>query len=332
MSNAKLAVSVLILAAALCLPAPSALAQGQITKGEKLDPSSNGPSVVEDMEDVIARAQSSPPQRSGEGKPEPGTWVVPSIRGTYYPHSGTHNLVNKWGDTCMGIDFPEPVDVCGAYFAGQAGEGAWTTGVRVIGFRNGEEVQHTDWFDDIDETPSWFEMDLHNVDRIEIQAVPVLGGAGWYALDDLTFTTQTPEGVPVETVLDFEDVPHHTTLTGSGYAGLTWEIGTGDFLSDQAIHPPQVPPGYEEQPSEQPPLRAAPRANLGTAPDLVRTFQRVVRGDAGQYSYPPRRRDNRDTHRRWRSTPGPARRSGQNAPGRRRRTASSAARSRCRRR
>ena len=269
----------------------SVLAAGETIVGEQLDPAAYGPSIVESLEDVMAREAARPPQWMANPKArngEPGTWVVPGRRSTSAPRSGAHHATNKWGDTEMGIGFPELVDVHGAYFAGQGGEGSWTTGIRAIGYRSGVEIDRTEWFDEVGADPMWFEMNLCGVDRIVIWSQPVVGGAGWYAMDDFTFTfvEDTGQG-PI--VLDFEDLDYRTSLTGSYYAGLTWEAGSGDFEAkgQQAIHHPLKPPGTEE---DEPPAAGGQRSSAqdgGTLPELQMDFQAVKRGDAGQWSYPP---------------------------------------------
>lgn len=105
---------------------------------EILDRSKIGPSVIEHMDEVIVRdlaLRKQGPRRRGGRNGAQGTWVVPSRGATYYPKSGQHYITNKWGDTRMGIGFPTPTDVLGVYVAGQAGEGVWTDGLRVIGYR-----------------------------------------------------------------------------------------------------------------------------------------------------------------------------------------------------
>ena len=219
----------LTVVAILFIPVGAALAEGETIAGERLDTSTYGPGIIESMDQVIARHRAAPP--TGPVDPNArefryGSWAVPSRRATTFPHSGSHNVVNKWGDTRMGIGFPNVVDVHGAYLAGQAGEGAWATGLRVVGYLEGEEVASTDWFRDIGNEPIWFEMNLCGVDRIVILSEPVLEGGGWYGMDDLTFTVAAPYSQgPI--ILDFEDLSYNTTLSGSLYAGLTWEWGTG---------------------------------------------------------------------------------------------------------
>ena len=119
-----------------------------------------------------------------------GYWSFPS-RGSAYPHSGTHSLINAWGCTLIGFQFPEPVNVMGAYFAAQGLE-PWTTAIRAHGYLDGVQISTTDWFNDIDEFPDWFAMNLFNVDRVVIESVPRDDGIGWYGMDDLTFVIPEP--------------------------------------------------------------------------------------------------------------------------------------------
>jgi hypothetical protein len=275
--------------AILFIPVGAALAEGETIAGERLDPSTYGPQIIESMDEVIARHRAAPP--TGPVDPNArefryGSWVVPSRRATTFPHSGSYNVVNKWGDTRMGIGFPNVVDVHGAYFAGQAGEGAWATGLRVAGYLEGEEVASTDWFRDIGDEPKWLEMNLCGVDRIVILSEPVLEGGGWYGMDDLTFTVTAPYSQG-PTILDFEDLSYNTTLSGSLYAGLTWEWGTG-FEVTEPVHAPQVPPDIELQRAQGEGEGApVPPRTAATIPDLDFEFLGVIRGDANSWSYPP---------------------------------------------
>ncbi|UCF34715.1 MAG: hypothetical protein JSV78_05300, partial [Phycisphaerales bacterium] len=174
---------------------PAALAQhGTTIEGEKLDPSTYGPSYVESMETAIARDRLTPrPIPEDQEQDRHGVWAVPTRGASRTPSSGAHYVVNKWGDTRMGIGFggvgettARQVNVHGAYFFGQSDQGVWTGGVKVIGYRDGLEVQETDWFRQIGAEPQWFAMNLREVDRIEIIAEPATNGGGWYGMDDLT--------------------------------------------------------------------------------------------------------------------------------------------------
>ena len=274
------------------LLASSAVAQQPIgDPGERLGPEAFGPGVVEEWEDAVLRDQAAPPRPPrGLRKPgEQGEWVVPSLRDTFYPNSGKHYVMNKWGDTRLGIGFPELVDVHGAFFAGQAAKGAWTTGVRVIGYRDGTVVRETPWFTDIDKSPTWFPMGLRGVNRIVIESQPVVNGGGWYAMDDLTYSVHTDGPVSADrmVVIDFEDVDYRTTLTGTQYAGLTWEAGQGDFSAGPVgIHAPQIPEGFEAQAPDTEGAPGGPDSGQdATGPTMGLNFVGVDLNDGN--AYPP---------------------------------------------
>ena len=122
-----------------------------------------------------------------------GEWYIPSDGYDSYPYSPPHVVINGWGASLMGIGFSEPINVLGAYFAGIEG-GPTAPGVRVHGYLDSVEVAITDWFNDIDTTPSWFAMNLNNVDRIVVEAILVerqgLPDAGWYQMDNLTYVPE----------------------------------------------------------------------------------------------------------------------------------------------
>ncbi len=277
--------------------APEPIQQQEVLRGERLDPALYAPGVVESMDEVIAREQARPadsffnPKARGN---QQGAWVVPRERATYRPHSGERYVTNTWGDTRMGIGFPDgPVTVVGAWVAGQgAGRGVWPAGLRVVGYRDGTEVGATAWFEGVRAEPSWLAIDLREVDRIVFEARPLSRSSAWYALDDLIYIRATADDptahAPV--VLDFEDCQPGQKLTGSEYAGLIWEEGTGDFKPDYlGIHKPHTPPEQEEEGvKEEAEEDGGPRGPRDvTLPFLGTTFQGVVRGDASQWSYPP---------------------------------------------
>lgn len=121
-----------------------------------------------------------------------GYWKVPNGGPTSYPATGIHNVINNFGDTELGITFNTSVHVLGTFIAGQGSPAVWTTGVRVHGFVDGIEVVTTDWFTDIDDEPDWWPLNLHAVDRVVFEAIPVLEGGGWFSIDAFTFE-HTPE-------------------------------------------------------------------------------------------------------------------------------------------
>ncbi|UCF13361.1 MAG: PKD domain-containing protein [Thermoplasmatales archaeon] len=268
---------------------------GEVVVGEILDSFHYGPGYVEHMDDSIARDlfQRSNLDLDLKENRQHGIWVVPSREANYYPHSGKHNVINKWGDTKMGIAFPTKADIHGAWFAGQGGgEGVWASSIRVIGYRNGKHTQTTDWFEDIDDIPTWFTINLQDVDRIVIEATPVFNGAGWYAMDDLTYTPKIKNEQEQSStiVIDFEDCFFNQNLNNSDFAGLTWETGTGDFYIDQDEMPtPQKSSNVDKKEFS---IKEGDSSNTRgnnpvSTPTLISNYQGVIRGDAVSWSYPP---------------------------------------------
>lgn len=280
-------------ACAIVLLGSPALADDQPLriKGQEIDSTHFGPSIIEPMSAAIARDQARPPGEMLNPKARNGAhgqWVIPSRGATCRPCSGDHYAMNKWGDTRMGIGFGELVDLHGAYIGGQSGPGVWTTAIRVVGYRDGLEVGDTGWYSQIGETLEWFDMDLRGVDRVVFEGVPVINGAGWFAMDDLTYTPQRPNGEQADMILiDFEDANYRQNLTGSDFAGLIWEEGTGEFELTDLVHTPQSPlleDGLESPARER---QISGGNQSGIAPDLQFEFQGVIRGDAGSFSFPP---------------------------------------------
>src|SRR5690606_41861090 len=102
--------------------------------------------------------------------------------------------------------------------------GAPARAVRFLGFRAGTEVAATPWIA-LGNRPQRIELGFTAVDRIEMRTAPYVERFGFVAIDDLAFA---PAGKPAQArVLDFEDLAHRQVLTGTRYAGLTWERGTG---------------------------------------------------------------------------------------------------------
>jgi hypothetical protein len=249
-------------------------------QGELLPPDAIGPTIVEGWDEVFAREIRDPAstydrhRRSGAQ----GTWGVPSIRRTGTAHSGIHYAANKWGDARMGIGFGATVDVSGAWILGQGDTTVWPASIEVVGYRAGAEVAHSAPFTSFSAEPAWFEMGLANVDRIEIRVDPLGGTTGQYGLDDFTFVK---DGRTV--VVDFEDKNYEDKLTGTGYAGLIWETGTGDFGGVNVVHAPlSQAPGLEQHDDEQQILGGG-----GTAPTLLSSFVGPHLGDIGAGYVPP---------------------------------------------
>ncbi|MEM7309131.1 MAG: hypothetical protein AAF682_20775 [Planctomycetota bacterium] len=238
--------------------------------GERLAPAFLGPGVVETMDQVLARAAAAPvypdPKVRGDA---PGEWRIPRRRDASPAHSGSGCAYNAWGDTRLGIGFPGEVTVRGLWIAGHGTRGAAARGVHAVGFRDGLEVARSEWLETLDDAPAWWALELAGVDRIELRARPSIDGAGWYAIDDLTFDEVTPDGTRERTV-DFEGLERGMRLTGSRYFGLDWEVGSGDFAArpratapEHAATPATASPSGSTAavaPSEPPAFRAAPPA------------------------------------------------------------------------
>ncbi|MEP0846553.1 MAG: hypothetical protein HRF50_06985 [Phycisphaerae bacterium] len=283
------------LAAATLLTSTFALAQETTIQGEPLDPADFGPQIIEDWATVVARdAQRREAEASivGPASPQFGEWAIPSPRAADRPHSGKLYVVNKNGATEMGIGFPSPVTVHGAFFVGQGAAGVRATCLRALGYRAGELVALSDWATDIGETPTWVSLELVAVDRIVIEAAPVYGNAAWYGMDDLTYSPVDDAGAPSGPmiVVDFEDATYKQTLTGGDYAGLIWETGPEGFVQPPEIVPAPVMQKKSPQSADESTIEdsaGAVRGGLGTLPTLQRNFQGVIRGDAGSMSAPP---------------------------------------------
>jgi hypothetical protein len=266
----------------------------KIIAGEVLNQDCYGPGYIEHVSDCITRDMllQSEKEIEGENK-QHGTWIIPSREATYYPYSGLHYVTNKWGDTKMGITFFTNVTVHGAWFAGQGGgKGVWASSIRVIGYQNGEETTISDWFEDIDDTPSWFAMNLKNVDRIVIEATPVFNNAGWYAMDDLTFSPIIKNGFESASVIviDFEDCSYNENLNESMYADLIWESGSGTCSTNQnTISKSQLTSNtnHNNMDTSKNNYRNSRFIRDNNTPALLTDYQGVIRGDATSWSYPP---------------------------------------------
>lgn len=266
--------------------------------GERVDPSTYGPSYIEDMQAVIERdvlrrlAELTLPPTPPE--PPLGEWVVPPASAARHARSGSFYLMNKWGAPHMYIGFPQRVHLHGAFVAGQGDAATAASCLRAIGYRDGQRVQITNWFVGLTAQPEWLEFDLADIDRVEIEVMPMLSGAAWFALDDLTYARVDSAGAPQAggtVVLDFEDTGYKQSLTGSGYAGLDWEQGSEGYqrLPD-ALPPPRAPrqPGLRIEPGgEDEPQGDGLISGVIDPPQLISQFEGVRRGDAGSNSYPP---------------------------------------------
>jgi hypothetical protein len=263
-------------------PAPSTSAAAAATseaeglQGERLDPrTAFGPAWIETMAEAVERERENPsPKEHQKSRGDAqGFWATPARRVLGEAHSGRMYLSNRWGDTRMGIEFPEPVRVEGAWFRAQGQDTVQTDGVRLLGYRGEELVGETAWLESLDD--SWRELaaGLDGVTRLVVEARAVYRGAGWFGMDDLAFV-RGDERV----VLDFEDLHANQKLLGTDYAGLAWPRGTGDFSAPdrervEEVHPPQAPPaagvdGLGASGTGQ----ALVVGGTGTAPTLVQDF------------------------------------------------------------
>jgi len=261
-------------------PAPEAI------KGEKVRTAAVR---IEGLQEVLEREAAQPknPLNPKRRNGRDGLWQIASRRSTYYPHSGVHNAFNKWGDVRLGIGFKRAVDLHGLWISGQAGQGVWAKRVRAVGYRDGVQVSLTEWFTELSDSPRWFSMELEKIDRVVLEAEPVIGKAAWYAIDDLAFTRKDAETPADErvVVIDFEDGVWGQKITGTDYQGLDWEQGTG--FTDEGVHAPSAPPVEEEEFAEVEgeSLNLA-LSGAATAPTLINDFQTLRMGQHGS-SYPP---------------------------------------------
>lgn len=231
----------LLALAALHAPQDRAVAvQDRIEQGggaaaERLDPGTFGPSVVEGMDAVLARAngaQLPPDPRRRNGAP--GEWTVPPRGDASSPNSGERYVFNSWGEPRLGVGFRRKVRVQGLWLAKHGGEGATAPSVQVVGYLDGLEVGRTKPSPGLTDQGLWWALELPEVDRVVFLAEPAVHGAGWFAIDDLTFSVEE-RGVRRTLVADFEDLNHGESLTGSGYFDLDWETGSRE--SDAKARP-----------------------------------------------------------------------------------------------
>ena len=239
---------------------------------------------VETMEETMLRIAASDPvpqvnKRLRNGRA--GTWELAGQRLRFPAHSGRHYAYNKWGDQRMGIGFGRSVDFEGVWVGGFGGNGSTAKGLRIVGYRDGAEVARTGWLRDISRTPTFVAAGFAGVDRIELVADPAVGEAGWYSIDDLTFTDGA---TGARSVLDFEDLQYEDSLTGSGYAGLVWEKGTG-FTTDVDLT--QVPPPHRPPTGQGGPPGGPTATGQGTLPILIQQFNGTQLGDPGANAIPP---------------------------------------------
>ncbi|MFO0974519.1 MAG: hypothetical protein U1A27_13925 [Phycisphaerae bacterium] len=260
---------------------------GGAVGGDTLDPSTYGNSFVESFEAVRARQQAlldNADRSTAPGK-HIGHWVVPKMRAARFPHSGVRYVTNTWGATRMGVRFPRRANVEGAFFGGQSGVGVWAAAVRAVGYRDDHKVGTTAWLQ-IQGQPAWLAMDFQDVDRVVIESQPRFHGGGWFSLDDLAYRFVDTPDQRIE--VDFESAAFGQDLTRTGFAGLTWEVGEGGYINNEADDGVPAPHGGgPESPAEAPGDTGGPEGGAGTLPQLGLNFRGVIRGDAGQGSFPP---------------------------------------------
>ena len=256
--------------------------------GTQLPASAWGEIRIETMADVLERektyVQPKTNRRVRNGRQ--GEWQTPSLKIKSYPHSGEKCLINRWGDTSMGIGLGSVTDVEDMWVASQGGDGIWAKAVRVVGFRGDTEVGATEWFTDVDREPSLMRIGLKGIDRMVVEAKAAQAGAGFYAIDDLRLTGA--DGV--EVVVDFESAAWDTKLTGTNFAGFTWEVGTGDFDQPGVIPAPQEPAADALAPTLAGAGQTASSSMLGgsgTPPAFLQEFRGPRLGDAGAGLIPP---------------------------------------------
>ena len=271
------ALKVLALAVLFHAPLPAQQAPGGRT-GTPLDPAQIGPGWIEDMAAVESRTELAlefPSKVRGDAQ---GHWEVPSPRWTGTPHSGQKYAAVKWGDSRVGIGFGQPVEFAGLWVGGHLDPGSWAGGVRVVGYLDGRVVASSPWLAGLDAEPAWLACDFERVDRVLLEAAPTVSGAGFFAVDDLTYAVGGER-----VVVDFEDAAWKSRLSGSDYAGLVWETGSGDFsLIPQTVAPPPMT-ARRAVTSDPDPLAYGPLPSsaAGTPPTLVRTFDGPVLSDPG---------------------------------------------------
>ncbi|MEM9378953.1 MAG: hypothetical protein AAGB93_03310 [Planctomycetota bacterium] len=265
---------------------------GRPIRGERIPKDQISPGRIESMTLVLQREReaelSTENPRTRNGRP--GEWQTPSPKVKFSPHSGEKCVLNRWGDLSMGIGFGRLVDVDEVWVAAQGGDGASAPAIRFVGFRDGVQVAATEWFEDVDREPSRMSIGIAGVERVVVEARSAPIGAGFYALDDLAYTPQSGEQV----VLDFEDAVWDTRLTGTGYAGLTWEIG-GNVFDDP--RPRIVPAPRTDESVRRPsvggatgtgaPVATPLAGGSGTLPTFQRDFLGPRLGDPGATSIPP---------------------------------------------
>ncbi|MEC7232246.1 MAG: hypothetical protein VXW31_04850, partial [Planctomycetota bacterium] len=241
---------------------------------------------IETMKAVLARAAEwvQPAENRRVRNGQQGEWRVPSRKDRSFPASGTKCLINRWGDTSMGIGLGRERDVAQVMIARHGGAGIEAEAVRVLGFRAGVQVAVTPWLEAPGDAPRALRIDFRDVDRVVFEARPSATGAGYFAIDDLVLVGARG----LTETLDFEDLTWDERPATTGYRGLDWEKGTGSFeppaprivpAPREPVRPGLAPPGSESA------MRGA--GGGGTAPTLLRHFTGPRLGDPGAGFIPP---------------------------------------------
>lgn len=277
--------------ASACLALPLSLLSGLAAqqaqepgiRGERLPPTAMKSLGVEGFDAVLERQKSLPVETGVRGiwNGEDGRWMVPAIDAGAPVHSGSKSILNQWGDPRMAIAFPSGTDLASVWVAGHGGTAA--SAVRFVGSRGGKTVASTPWIG-LGTVMTEQRLGFAGIDRLEVQLEPVAGRQGWIALDDLAIA---PEGQPgAARVLDFEDLAWRQVLTGTKYAGLIWEAGTGlRGGDDTVVHAPQVPAGHASNYVETPAVGGWLVG--GTTPSLWTNLDTARQGDVGANLIPP---------------------------------------------
>jgi hypothetical protein len=120
------------------------------------------------------------------------SWITSSNSTYGYPRSQPCDVINGGGldANLIGIGFPLPVDVSGAYFVSQGTPPTvWASSIVVHGYRNGIETGTTGTLGPVTTNAQWLDMSaLTGVDRIVFQVGWGTAGIGAFGMDDLTFT------------------------------------------------------------------------------------------------------------------------------------------------
>ena len=285
----------LLLISTLASSAAVAPAQFVTSAGDRLSPEAFGPARVVDLRE-LTRLESAARRRplariERTRNEERGAWRIPSARAAGLAHSGRLDLTNTWGDTLMGIGFTRLVHLEGVWVRAQSSRAVWAGGLRAHGYRDGTRVASTEWVRGLDLEPQWFEIDLADINRVVFEAEASGNGGGWYALDDLSyFTGEARE----RRLLDFEDLSYGQVLSGSGYAGLEWERGSGSVQAaltvvDQYLSPnPSTKDGVPSSATASSSgATGGALAGSATSPTLVSNFEGTRLFDTGAAFIPP---------------------------------------------